>query len=114
MERKVKMVKSRIFIALILGAVLLSACASTKAETAIIGKWDRGGAVTEFKNDGTVIVTTTDGSVINGTYTFTDSKTLQLSMPAENGGTAAFTVSITGDTLTLSNDNGSADYTKVK
>jgi hypothetical protein len=107
------MIKSRVLIACMLVAVLLSACGA-KVQSAIIGKWERGGAITEFKNDGTVVVTTNEGSVINGTYKFPDSKTIELDMPAENGGKATFDISISGDTLSLSNANGGADFTRVK
>jgi hypothetical protein len=110
---EVQMLKSRFFIAYMLVTVLLSACAA-KPGAAIIGKWERGGAITEFKNDGTVNVTTNDGAIINGSYKFTDSTTMQLMMPEENGGTGVFTVSISGDNLVLSNDSGSGEYTRVK
>jgi hypothetical protein len=54
-------------------ALLFSSC-SKKAGADALGKWhdDKDNTVTEFKSDGTMTLTGPDGSVMSGTYNFSD------------------------------------------
>jgi len=65
-------------------ALLLSSC-SKKPGADALGKWhdDKDNTVTEFKPDGTMTLTGPDGSVMSGTYKFTDAThfTASVSMP---------------------------------
>ncbi len=104
--------KTRLLSALMIVVVLLTACG---VKSAIKGQWQQAnGEVLEFADDGVLRVTSM-GITITGSYEFTDSDTVQISVPGLLGSsTQSFDASISGDTLTLASNGVSIDYTRVK
>ena len=81
-----------------------------------MGKWQSSlnGGIIEFADNSVYRVFTPDGITIDGSYKFTDSNTVQITVPDEWGGTYSIDVSISGDTLTIAVAEGSSTFTRVK
>jgi hypothetical protein len=110
------MLKTRYFSSLVILTILLTACGQQNT-TAIKGKWssDAGNGTVEYTDNNVFRVVTPNGESFEGTYSFTDGNTVQVSVPQEWGGTYSFDVSVSGDTLTVSvPDAGSTTFTRVK
>jgi hypothetical protein len=115
MENNMNVRKLLIFV--IVG-ILLTACA-VKNSDAIKGKWQSDvswlGSV-EFGDNGLYQITTPDGNTITGTYVFTNDNTVEVSVPADVGGTYSVGVKVSGDRLTFTSlsDGSSSSLTRVK
>ena len=93
-----------LFCAAIAVAVALSVSGSRLQES-IIGPWrsETGSDVVEFYRDGTVEVRPDGGETTRSTYKFVDGNTLRI----ESGGVGfIYDVQISGDTLTMTGDDG--------
>jgi hypothetical protein len=111
----VKNMKTRTLFVVVILAMLLTACAA-KTSDAIKGKWqsDRTGSV-EFADNNVYNVITPTGESFSGTYKFTDSNNIEISVAPEWGGTYSVGVKVSGDTLTFTAPDGTtASLTKVK
>ncbi|MCU0485554.1 MAG: hypothetical protein MUC85_05525 [Anaerolineales bacterium] len=104
--------KTRLFVLLMMAAVLLSACG---VQSAIKGQWQQGnGEILEFADDG-VLKFTSLGVTLTGSYEFVDDDTMQVAMDGLLGFTTlTYDVSIEGDTLTLTTNGISLTYTRIK
>jgi|GEM_PF-6773995 hypothetical protein len=91
----------------ILMAVLIAGCG---IKSAIIGEWQGTLGTISFDKDGTV----TSGMLgigIQGTYSFVDSDTINISI---GGVSTEYNVKISGNTLYLESGGVSIEYNRVK
>ncbi len=105
-----------ILLSIVGGAVGLLACAAlavvaallaqgSRPQNAIIGQWEstQASVVVEFYQDGTVETRPDGGQTTRSTYGFVDGDTLRIE---SQGVGFVYDVKISGDTLTMTGDNG--------
>ena len=99
---------------LVICLLLISACSPNQK---LIGKWQsvQSGETLEFFKDGTISITSF-GIPMTGSYTILDSSSLRIDISGlfGIGGGQIVEFSVSGDTLTLTANGMSSEYTKVK
>jgi hypothetical protein len=106
--------KTFLALAMLLLLMCFSSCGSNNP---IVGKWeaslDDGIVTLDLVSDGTYTATNQDGNIQEGTYMIEEDKitinsTIHLEDPAEGRYTATFTYKMSGNELTLTNDENNS------